>query len=62
MAIAARTRSMFPTAKFVSFETTDESHDRAEPLAVLDADGKAIVSWQNWQNREALTAWAGSDG
>lgn len=55
-AIAARTKAMFPTARFAVFHTGEEDYTSPEPYSVLDADRNELTV--RWSHRDGASEWA----
>ena len=55
VAIAARTKAMFPTARFAVFHTGDDDYTSPEPYSVLDADRNELTV--RWSHRDGASDW-----
>lgn len=54
-AIAARTKAMFPTARFAVFHTGDDDYTSPEPYSVLDAGRNELTV--RWSHRDGASEW-----
>ena len=54
-AIAARTKAMFPTARFAVFHTGDDDYTSPEPYSVLDVDRNELTV--RWSHRDGASEW-----
>lgn len=56
-AIAARTKALYPTARYAVFHTDDQQWFEFRPYGVLDADRKELLV-QDWRNPGDYSTWA----